>query len=129
MDLTYPNHLFEDHKDFPLCPENLEITEDMLCHETRCFLRDHDIKYTPQTRLTPNFLPKKNYVLHISNLKFYLEQGMVLDKIHRGVKFLQTNWLKEYVDFNTEKRKLATSDFEKDFFKLLVNTYFYFSNY
>lgn len=127
MDLTYPKHLFEDHKDFPLCPEKLEITEDMLCHETRSFLKDNDIKYTPQTRLTPTFLPKTNYVLHISNLKFYLKQGMVLDKIHKGVKFLQTNWLKEYVDFNTEKRKLATSDFEKDFFKLLVIVYVTFN--
>ena len=92
----------------------------MLCDEAKNFLKNHNLKYSTQTRLTPNFFAKKNYVVHISNLKFYLNQGMVLDTIHRGVKFVQTKWLKEYVDFNTEKRKHATSDFEKDFFKLLV---------
>ena len=64
---------------------------------------------------------KKNYVVHIRLLKFYLEHGLVLQKIHRVIKFKQSAWLKRYIDFNTNKRKQSTTDFEKDFFKLMNN--------
>ena len=47
---------------------------------------------------------------------------MKLIKIHRMLKFKQSNWMKKF-DFNTEKRKNAANDFEKDFFKLMINSF------
>ena len=47
---------------------------------------------------------------------------MVVTKIHRVLEFQQFPWLKSYTNFNTDKRKAATSDFEKDFFKLMSNS-------
>ena len=47
---------------------------------------------------------------------------MKLTKIHRTLKLKQSDWMKKYIDFNTEKRKYAANDFEKDFFKLFINS-------
>ena len=47
---------------------------------------------------------------------------MKLTKIHRVSKFKLSDWMSKYIDFNTKKRMGATNDFEKDFFKLMVNS-------
>ena len=61
---------------------------------------------------------KTNYVLYYKNLQLYLSLGMKLTKIHRVLKFKQSDWMKNYIDFNTEKRTNAANCFEIDFFKI-----------
>ena len=67
-------------------------------------------------------MDKKKYVLHISALKFYLQHGLRLKKVHGAISFKQANFLKPFIEFNTEKRNNANNDFEKDLFKLMNNS-------
>ena len=67
--------------------------------------------------MIPNLGNKTNYVVHYRNLQLYLSLGMKLTKIHRVLKFKQSDSMKKYIDFNTEKRKNAANDFEKKIFK------------
>ena len=105
VDLEYPEELHDLHNDYPLCPERVEC--------------DHGVK-----KLIPNLRDKNNYVIHYRNLMQCLSLGMKLKKIHRGIKFYESEWLKPYIDKNTNLRAQAKNDFEKDFFKLMNNSVF-----
>ena len=105
VDLEYPEELHDLHNDYPLCPERVEC--------------NHGVK-----KLVPNLRHKNNYVVHYKTLMQYLNLGMELKKIHRGVKFIECDFLKPYIDMNTNLRTEAKNDFEKDFFKLMINSVF-----
>ena len=104
VDVDYPSKLHKLHSDMPFLPEKMKIdkTQKLVC----------------------NLHDKKKYVVHISILKQALNHGLKLNKVHRVIEFNQKAWLKKYIDINTELRKKASNDFEKDFFKLMSNTLF-----
>ena len=120
VDLEYPEDLHDMHNDFPLAPEKMKIRNHMLSD----YCKQFNLKVEGVIKLIPNLQPKKNYVLHYKNLKQYIELGLKVTKVHRVLEFNQSPWLKKYIDFNTEKRKVAKSEFEKDFFKLMNNSVF-----
>ena len=95
VDLEYPDELHVFHNDYPLAPEKLAITYDMLS--------DYCKKIADE------------YKINGRNLQLYLPLRMKLTKIHRVIKFKQSDWMKKYIDFNTEKRTNAANSFEKDF--------------
>ena len=104
VDLDYPESLWDSHNDYPLAPEKVKVNkiEKLIC----------------------SFKPKRHYILHYKNLKQYLQEGMILKKVHRGIKFYQSPWMEPYIRKNTDLRKLANNAFEKDFFKLMNNSVF-----
>ena len=116
VDLKYPNNFHDVHNDYPLAPEHLTVTSDMLSDYNK------DSLFVGQPCLIPNLYDKTKYVTHIKNLQLYKRLGLVVTKIHRVLEFKQETWLKSYIQFNTDKRKAATSVFEKDFFKLMSNS-------
>ena len=104
VDVEYPKNLHMLHSDLPFLPEQMEINK---CSKLTCTMQN-----------------KENYVIHIRALKQTLNNGLLLKKVHRVIKFNQEAWLKSYIGKNTELRKEAKNDFEKDFFKLMNNSVF-----
>ena len=122
VDLKYPDELHELHNDYPIAPEKIAVSSDMLSNYCKKIADKYEIKVGDVKKLIPNLGNKTNYVVHYRNLQLYLSLGMKLTKIHKVLKFKQSDWMKKYIDFNTEKRMNAANDFEKDFFKLMINS-------
>ena len=124
VDLKYPEELHNLHNDYPLAAEKIKVTDNMLSKYCKNISDKYNISTGLVHKLIPTLSNKKNYVLHYRNLQLYIDLGLKVDKIHRVLEFKQSPWLKQYIDFNTEKRKSAKNDFEKDFFKLMNNSVF-----
>ena len=104
VDLEYPKELHDLHNEYPLAPERLIVGK--------------------VEKLIPNLNDKTKYVLHYEDLKLYLRLGLNLTKIHRGITFEEKDFMKSYIDLNTDMRTKGTTDFEKDFYKLMNNSVF-----
>ena len=121
VDLDYPEELNDIHNDYPLAPEKIKIEVEMLSPYSFEIKNKYDIKTGGINKLAPNLMPKKNYWVHYRNLQYCLSQGLILKKVHRILEFKQSNWMKFYIDFKTQKRKEATNEADKNLFKLLNN--------
>ncbi len=104
VDLEYPVELHDLHNEYPLAPEKINVNK--------------------VDKLIPNLNDKTNYVLHHETLKLYLSLGLKLKKIHRGITFKEDDFMRPYIKLNTDMRAKGTTDFEKDFYKLMNNSVF-----
>ena len=104
VDVKYPKELDDSHNDLPFMRKKLKING--------------------VEKLVPNLYNKVKYVIHIRALNQTLKHGLILEKIHRAIEFDQSDWMKGYIDFNTQFRTKAKNDFEKDFYKLMNNSVF-----
>ena len=105
VDLEYPDKLHDLHNDYPFCPERVKCKNGV-------------------EKLIANLRNKTNYIIHYKNLIQCLKAGMKLKKIYRGIKFVESEWMKPYIEKNTNLRAKAKNNFEKDFFKLMNNSVF-----
>ena len=121
-DLEYPVELHDAHNDYPLAPQRLTIGLQMLSRKQRQLRIQLGISGNGESsKLCPNLMNKEHYIVHYRNLKFYLQHGLIMTRVHAVLRFPQSAWLKPYIDKNSEMRKAARSDFAKDLFKLLNN--------
>ena len=72
VDLEYPNELHELHNDYPLAPEKLAVSNDMLSTYCKNIADEYGIKVGNVKKLIPNLSNKTKYVLHYRNLQLYL---------------------------------------------------------
>ena len=112
VDLDYPQDLHDMHNEYPLAPEKVTVTEDILSPYAQDLLKDLGLAGTSMEKLVPNLRPKEKYVVHYRNPTLYRSLCIKLTKIIRVMAFEQRSWLKPYIDF------------EKDFFKLMNNAVF-----
>ena len=124
VDLEYPTELHNSHNDYPLGPEKVKVTNEMLSDYCKKIQKKFNISSGLVHKLIPTLNDKQKYVLHYKNLQSYLNLGLKLKRVHRVLEFNQSPWLKQYIDFNTQKRTNAKNSFEKDFFKLMNNSVF-----
>ena len=124
VDLQYPKELHDAHDQYPLAPEKILVTDDLLSDYSKQLKAKFNMGNAKVPKLIPNLHDKTNYVLHFRNLKQYLKLGMKLLKVHRAIKFKQQPWMKSYIDFNTSRRQEAQNAFDQDFFKLMNNSVF-----
>ena len=95
VDLEYPEELHDLHNEYPLAPESLNVGN--------------------VDKLFPNLMNKEMYIIHRDKLLFYESLGLKISKVHRGITFKESPWLKEYVNLNIGLRAEATNTFEKRF--------------
>lgn len=106
VDIEYPKHLHKNHNDFPFlpfneCPPNSKVK-----------------------KLLTTLSSKKNYIIHYKNLKQAIANGIKVTKIHRAIRFSQSKWMASYIELCTNMRVEAKNEFEKNFWKLLINSVF-----
>ena len=94
----------------------------MLSDNCKKISNEYEIKVCDVEKLISNLGNKTNYVLHYRNVQLYLSWGTKLTKIHRVLRFKQSDWMKKYIDFSTQRRTNVADSFEKDFFKLMINS-------
>ena len=124
VDLEYPKELHNLHNDYPLAAERVCVKKNMLSDYCKKIATKYNISTGLVHKLIPTLSNKEKYILHYRNLQMYIDLGLKLKKIHRVLEFDQSPWLKQYIDFNTQKRSQAKNAFEKDFFKLMNNSVF-----
>ena len=88
VDLKYPDELHELHNDYPLAPEKLAVSSDMLSKYCKKIADKYVIKIGDVKKLIPNLSNKINYVVHYRNLQLYLSLGIKLTKIHRVLNLI-----------------------------------------
>ena len=123
VDLECPPHLHWELNDFPLAPVHMQVAPSMWSEYM------HDIAISigmpPRVsaeKLVPHLGPRRHYVVHFRNLQFYLEMGLVLKKIHRIFSFTQRDFMKGFIQFHVNERKVAKTQFVSNYHKLGCNS-------
>ena len=101
---TYPEHLHDLHNNSPLAPENRKVGKG--------------------TKLIASLHDKDRYTCPHQGLKYYLTKGLEVQKVHWIIKFDEAAWMKPYILMNTRMRAQATTEFQKNFYKLGNNAVF-----
>ena len=126
VDIEIPKNLHDKFANYPLCPEIKNIQENMLSDYQKYLNEKLNIRYSEKDKKLILYLsPKKNYPIYYKNLEYYMKLGVKVTKIHRILTFDdEKSFLKEYINLNTNLRKKAQNNLEKDLFKLMNNAIF-----
>ena len=103
VDLEYNKNLHELHNDYSIASEKVKVSKNLLSGYCKKIAEKYNISIGFVSKLIPTLRDRKEYMFHYCNLQWYLDLGLKIKKIHRVLKFDQSPWLKQYIDFNTGK--------------------------
>lgn len=103
VDLHIPENLHDHLNDFPPAPENIKVPN------------------SNQSKLVSHLGNREKYVVLDELLEYYVKLGLKVTKIHQCLEFNKKPFLKDYIILNTKLRQKATNEFDKNFFKLMIN--------
>ena len=121
VDLHFPPETHLKFNDFPLLPENIQLSFDDLSPYTKSLLEKNGIKNKIFTRLISHLGNREKYIIHISYLQFCIKQGIKLLKIHRGVSFIQKDFMKSHIKKIAKLRASSKTPFEQNLHKTIAN--------
>ncbi|CAG8828489.1 9799_t:CDS:2, partial [Gigaspora margarita] len=130
VDLEALVHLHDFFADYLLAPEKQLVPENWLSLYNERLVKDKEIgngKYVSGKKLVQTLFTKKNYVIHYRALQTYMKFGMKVTRIHGALKFQQAPWMKDYIEENIRKRKIAKAngdEFGVIYYKLKNNAVF-----
>ena len=64
IDLEYPTTLHDEHSDYPLAPESMKISNEMLSPFSQKLKENLQVKGQPTVKLIPNLHDKTKYITH-----------------------------------------------------------------
>jgi hypothetical protein len=119
VDLEYPPEIHDRDDDYPMAPEQMDIAPEMLSEtQHRLVVKYFSAASQGSKKLICSLLDKRNYVVFGQLLQHYLERGMKLTKVHRGIKFTALAYMAGYIKHNTEMRfKNRDDETKKNFYK------------
>ena len=82
VDIEYPQELHDLHNDYPVCPEKVKVSNDMLSGYCKEIANKFNISIGLVSKLIPMLRDKKEYVLHYRHLQLYLDLGLKIKKVH-----------------------------------------------
>ena len=101
VDLRYPPELHASDSDYPVAPERICVKDEWLSEKQLKIKAQYNLPRGDCTaKLIPNLMDKKEYVVDYRNLKFYLEHGLELIKVHSAIRYRQRNWMAPYIALN-----------------------------
>ena len=115
VDLEYSKELYEIHNNYPLAPEKINIRKEWLYNYCLEIANELNITIGSVKKLVPYLMNKNNYMIHYRNVQQCLKVGLKFKKMHRILKFKQSDRMIFYIDFNTEKRTNSNNESDKNF--------------
>ena len=115
VDLEYSKELYEIHNNYPLAPEKINIRKEWLYNYCLEIANELNITIGSVKKLVPNLMNKNNYMIHYRNVQQCLKVGLKFKKMHRILKFKQSDRMRFYIDFNTLKRTNSNNESDKNF--------------
>ena len=122
VNITCQSFLHYFHNNLPMAPEKILIQKSWLSAHAQFF--NFKLPSDGHEKIVETIWNKNRYVCHYSNLKFYVNHGLKLQKLYRVIHFRGSNWLGDYNPKNTIIRKQATNFFEENFNQLMSDACF-----